>query len=92
MVCPRYWQAGRTGEAITIEEKVAADRARIQGPEHPDTLTAQANLAASYWQAGRTGEAITIEEKVAADRARILGPGTPGHPGSRRGAAEVEGQ
>ena len=75
-----YAQAGRTGEAITIEEKVAADLARIQGPEHPETLTAQSNLAVSYWQAGRTGEAISIEEKVAADRVRNPGAGAPGHP------------
>jgi hypothetical protein len=50
---------------------------RILGPEHPDTLTAQANLAASYRQAGRTGEAIAILEKVAAEMARILGPEHP---------------
>ena len=62
---------------MSYEEKVAADRARILGPEHPDTLRTQANLAVSYWQAGRTGEAITIQEKVAADRARILGPEHP---------------
>ena len=57
---------------------MAADSARILGPEHPDTLTAQANLAVSYGQAGPiTGEAITIQEKVAAAPARILGPEHP---------------
>jgi hypothetical protein len=35
----------------------------VVGPEHPDTLTARANLAASYQQAGRTGEAIAIGER-----------------------------
>jgi hypothetical protein len=35
-----YWQAGRTGEAITILEKVAADRARVLRPEHPHTQAA----------------------------------------------------
>jgi hypothetical protein len=39
-----YWQAGRTGEAIIIEEKVAADRLRILGPEHPDTQAAAGAL------------------------------------------------
>ncbi|MDH6463104.1 hypothetical protein M2302_003289 [Micromonospora sp. A200] len=72
-----YWQAGRTADAITIEEKVVADRERLLGDDHPDTLTARANLAASYWQAGRTADAITIEEKVLADRERLLGDDHP---------------
>ena len=56
---------------------MAADRARILGPEHPDTLMLQANLAASYRRAGRTADAITIQERVAAESARILGPEHP---------------
>jgi hypothetical protein len=65
------------GEALAIEEQVTADRIRILGPEHPDTLTARANLAASYRQAGRAGEAVTLLEQVTADRIRILGPEHP---------------
>ena len=72
-----YRVAGRTGEAIAIEEQVAADRERLLGPEHPDTLAARGNLAFSYRVAGRTGEAIAIEEQVAADRERLLGPEHP---------------
>ena len=72
-----YRLAGRTGEAIAIEERVAAARERVLGPEHPDTLTARGNLAASYRLAGRTGEAIAIEERVAAARERVLGPEHP---------------
>ena len=72
-----YQSAGRTGEAIAIEERVAAARERVLGPEHPDTLAARANLAASYQSAGRTGEAIAIEERVAAARERVLGPEHP---------------
>ncbi|MFK0172596.1 tetratricopeptide repeat protein [Streptomyces sp. NPDC090306] len=72
-----YREAGRTGEAITIDERVLTDRERILGPEHPHTLNARANLASSYWQAGRTGEAITIDERVLTDRERILGPEHP---------------
>ncbi|MFB7216628.1 tetratricopeptide repeat protein, partial [Streptomyces sp. NPDC056255] len=72
-----YQQAGRTNEAITIEERVLADCERILGDEHFYTLTARANLATSYQQAGRTNEAITIEERVLADRERILGDEHP---------------
>ena len=72
-----YWSAGRTGEAMAIEEQVAANRGRLLGPDHPDTLTAWNNLAESYQSAGRTGEAIAIFERVAADRGRLLGPEHP---------------
>ena len=69
--------AGLHTAAITFWLRIAAESLRILGPEHPDTLTAQANLASSYLQAGRTADAITIGERVAADRARILGPEHP---------------
>jgi hypothetical protein len=46
--------AGLHTAAITYCLRAAADAARILGPEHPGTLTAQANLIVSYWQAGRT--------------------------------------
>jgi len=72
-----YRPAGRTAEAIAIEEQVVADSERVQGPEHPDTLTARANLATSYWSAGRTAEAIAIHEQVVADSERLLGPENP---------------
>jgi tetratricopeptide (TPR) repeat protein len=72
-----YWQGGRTGDAIIIEEKVVDDARRVLGDEHPDTLTARANLAVSYRQAGRTGDAIPILEKVLDDRARVLGEEHP---------------
>ncbi|MFE2536504.1 tetratricopeptide repeat protein, partial [Streptomyces sp. NPDC059371] len=72
-----YWQAGRTGEAIEIEERVVADLERLQGSEHLSTLTARGNLASSYQQAGRTGKAIEIEERVVADRERLQGSEHP---------------
>ena len=50
---------------------------RLLGPDHPDTLTARDELAASYWAAGRTGEAVAILERVAADMERLLGPDHP---------------
>jgi Tetratricopeptide repeat len=62
-------------------ETVSAESVRLRGPEHPDTLTAQANLAISYFQAGRTGEAIAIMETVAAESVRLRGPE---HPFTRR--------
>jgi hypothetical protein len=43
-----YRQAGRTSDAIKLEERVLTDSERILGPEHPNTLSARANLAGSY--------------------------------------------
>ena len=67
-----YRSAGRTSEAITLEERVLVDRVEVLGERHPDTLTARANLAGSYWSAGRTSEAITLEERVLVDRVKFL--------------------
>jgi len=72
-----YRSAGRTGEAIAIDERLVADRERLLGPGHPDTLTARGNLASSYLSAGRTGEALAMFERVVADRERLLGPEHP---------------
>jgi len=53
-------------------------RARdLLGDEHPATLSARANLAASYRQAGRTHHAIDLLERVLADRERLLGDEHP---------------
>jgi hypothetical protein len=40
-----YWSAGRTQDAINLQERVLADRERILGPDHPNTLTTRNNLA-----------------------------------------------
>jgi DNA-directed RNA polymerase specialized sigma24 family protein len=56
---------------------VVADRERIVGAEHPDTLRARGNLALSYQTAGRTGDAISLLEQVVADRERTLGADHP---------------
>ncbi|WP_197358749.1 tetratricopeptide repeat protein, partial [Streptomyces clavuligerus] len=47
---------------------------RVLGPNHRDTLTTRANLAASHQQAGRTEEAIELLEQVLTARERVLGP------------------
>ncbi|MEY2441631.1 MAG: hypothetical protein QOJ46_1057 [bacterium] len=44
-----YRSAGRTGEAIELQERVVADRERILGAEHPATIAARDMLA--VWRA-----------------------------------------
>jgi tetratricopeptide (TPR) repeat protein len=69
-----YWQAGRTQDAITLQEEIVDDAERLLGPEHPSTLRSRANLGSSYSDAGRTQDAIRIEERVLDDAERLLGP------------------
>ncbi|MBP7853906.1 MAG: tetratricopeptide repeat protein, partial [Candidatus Microthrix sp.] len=63
--------------AITIEERVVEDSERLIGVDHPDTLTARANLAASYRQAGRTNDAITLLQEVVDRQDGVIGPDHP---------------
>ncbi|MFE0730562.1 tetratricopeptide repeat protein, partial [Streptomyces antibioticus] len=39
-----YSDAGRTQDALDLDERVLADMERLLGPDHPDTLTARAAL------------------------------------------------
>jgi tetratricopeptide (TPR) repeat protein len=72
-----YSRAGRTAEAVGIEEQVLADSERLLGSDHPDTLTARSNLANSYLESGRTAEAVALGERVVSDRERLLGSDHP---------------
>ena len=72
-----YWSAGRTAEAIALQERVVGDSERILGDEHPSTLMVRTNLASSYRSAGRTTEAIALHERVLGDSERILGDEHP---------------
>ena len=49
-----------TSAAIAIGKPLVADSQRVLGPDHPDTLTAQNNLAVAYQEAGRAAEAIPL--------------------------------
>ena len=60
--------------AVRIGERLLADRQRVFGPNHPDTLTARNNLATAYRAAGRIDEAITLHEQTLTAYERVLGP------------------
>jgi hypothetical protein len=61
-VCDYLLAAGDAARAAATAMTAIELGTRLLGAEHPDTLSARANLAASYRQAGRTAEAITLEE------------------------------
>ena len=45
-------------DAGTLFEQTVADRERVLGADHPETLFSRRTLAAAYRAAGRTAEAI----------------------------------
>ena len=80
----QYLQEGRGDLAIPLFEEVLADRVRVLGTDHPETLASRNNLATAYESVGRLGEAIPLFEKVLADSLRVLGPDPPSTLASRR--------
>ena len=46
---------GKPKDAIALYQRVLADRERIAGPDHPDAITARADLAFAYRSAGQCG-------------------------------------
>ncbi|MEU3560229.1 tetratricopeptide repeat protein [Kitasatospora sp. NPDC006786] len=71
------WEAGRTDEAMSLQEQVLADLQRLHGSDHPTVLMARNNLAATYSEAGRVEDAIGLQEQVLADRRHELGADHP---------------
>jgi tetratricopeptide (TPR) repeat protein len=64
-------------QAIAVGESLLADRERVLGRDHGNTLTTRNGLATAYQAAGRTGEAITLHEQVLTGFERTLGPDHP---------------
>lgn len=57
----------RYGRAIPLYERTPADRVRVLGEGHPDTLISRNNLAAAYEAVGDYGRAIPLLEWTLAD-------------------------
>ncbi|EFY94038.2 hypothetical protein MAA_10501 [Metarhizium robertsii ARSEF 23] len=68
-----FEENGRLLSAFELREKIFEASQRTLGHEHPDTLTAMANLAIIYKDLGRRKEAMELEEKVFEARQRTLG-------------------
>ena len=54
-----------------------AERKRLLGADHPDTLNVRNNLAVAYYSVGRLAEAIDEWEELLPDCRRVLGPEHP---------------
>ncbi|MEU6551381.1 serine/threonine-protein kinase [Streptomyces sp. NPDC046915] len=83
---------GRWDEAGDLHRAVAAERARLLGPDHPDTLASRYELGFTLSRAGRPADALREYTEVARARARVLGAGHPDTLAARQETAYVLGQ
>lgn len=67
----------RPQDAVPVLEQVVADSAYLLGPGHPDTLTAEGNLAVAYLAADRADVGIPLLVATVEDRERFLGEDHP---------------
>ena len=73
--------------AITTGTRTLADRQRVLGADHPDTLNSRNTLAYCYQSAGRPEQAIGLYEQTLADSERVLGADHPDTLNSRNNLA-----
>jgi len=59
--------ARQLDEAVPLFEQTLADRERLRGQTHPDTLTSRDNLANAYNDAGRLDEAEGLRRRAQAE-------------------------
>ena len=69
--------------------QVLADRRRVLGEDHPDTLASRATLAWLAGLQGRRGEAELLYRQVLAARRRVLGGDHPDTVATGRDLARV---
>jgi tetratricopeptide (TPR) repeat protein len=71
------WSRGQYRQALALEEQALAARRRVLGDEHPDTLTAMNNLAATRRALGDLDGARELYEQALAGCRRVLGDEHP---------------
>jgi serine/threonine protein kinase/Tfp pilus assembly protein PilF len=82
-----YYGLGLYNEATAVHERAVSVRRSSLGPDHPDTLTSDNDLATTYLAAGRTADAIPRFEQVLKSREAELGPDHPDTLASRNDLA-----
>ncbi|MGW6816708.1 tetratricopeptide repeat protein, partial [Nocardia sp. NPDC055050] len=63
-----------SAETVSELEQLLANRLRVLGPDHPDSLSTAHNLASVYREAGQVEEAIDLLKRTLTDEQRVLGP------------------
>ncbi|MET9087670.1 tetratricopeptide repeat protein [Streptomyces sp. NPDC004237] len=83
---------GRWAEAGEVHRGVAAERDRLLGADHPDTLASRYEIAFTLSRTGRAADALRAYTEVARDRERALGADHPDSLAARQEIAYVLGQ
>ncbi|MFD9637112.1 serine/threonine-protein kinase [Streptomyces violascens] len=83
---------GRWAEAGEAHRAVATERARVLGPDHPDTLSSLYEVGFALGRTGREAEALREFGRVADGRAGSLGPDHPDTLDARQETAYVLGR
>lgn len=68
---------GKNNEAKAIDERVLAERVRLLGAGHPESLSSMANLAVSLSEVGDIAGALELERRVVATLTDRFGPDHP---------------
>lgn len=69
-----YYGSNHRGEAIRMQEELAALLRDKLGDEHPETTAAEDTLAFYYWRHNRMGEAAVLKMRLIERRTKIFGP------------------
>jgi tetratricopeptide (TPR) repeat protein len=80
---------GDVGTAISYLARACNSYQRLDGPDHPDTLSSRNNLAHVYEAVGDLKRAIPLYEATLADRERVLGSHQPDTLSSRNNLAHA---
>jgi hypothetical protein len=69
-----YGHLGDYRRALHHSQQELLLRRRIQGADHPDTLTTQSDIAFWTGESGHPAEALRLFRELLPDQARVLGP------------------
>lgn len=83
---------GRWAEAGEVHRAVAAERAGLLGPDHPDTLASRYEVGFTLSRTGHPADALREYAHVARAREHLLGPDHPETLAARQEMAYVLGQ
>ncbi|WP_406444766.1 tetratricopeptide repeat protein [Streptomyces sp. NBC_00631] len=83
---------GRWAEAGEVHRVVAAERTRLLGADHPETLASRYEIAFTLSRTGRAADALREYTEVTAARERVLGADHPDTLAARQETAYVLGQ
>jgi tetratricopeptide (TPR) repeat protein len=73
-----YQAGGQHDEAIRLARRALAERERIQGLDHPDTMRTRRTLVRACLAAGAAKDAIAHGRRALSGAQRVLGPDDPG--------------